>query len=56
MKKTITRNEKDGKPMVEEKQTREFLNMIIDGKLKDPSPLVIEKLSVELGMDVLFVI
>lgn len=53
MKKTITRNGKDRKPMAEKKQNRKFLNMIIDGKIKDPSPSVIKKISVELGMDIL---
>ena len=53
MKKTINRNGKDRKPMAEKKQNKRFLNMIIDGKLNDPSPSVIKKISVELGLDIL---
>ena len=53
MKQTITRNEKDGKPIAEKKQDKKFLSMIIDDKLKDPSPSVIKKISVELGLDIL---
>ena len=52
MKQTITRNGKRGKPMVEKKQNKKFLNMILDGKLKDPPLPVLENISVELGIDV----
>lgn len=33
------------------KQKRKYLNMIAEGKLKDPPPSIIEKISSELGMD-----
>jgi hypothetical protein len=34
------------------KKKRTYLDMIVDGKLKDPSPSVIKKISSELGPDV----
>ncbi len=33
------------------KQKRKYLNMIEEGKLKDPPPSIVKKISAELGLD-----
>jgi hypothetical protein len=41
------------KPTKEEiPKKKKYLDMIIEGKLKDPSPSVIKKISSELGLDI----
>jgi hypothetical protein len=52
MEKIIHQSEKDGE-LKKGKQNKKFLNMIIEGKLKDPPPLVLKNISGELGMDLL---
>ncbi len=52
MEKKIQQSEKDGK-LNKDKQSKKFLTMILEGKLKNPPPSIMEKISTEMGLDIL---